>query len=318
VHPNVNSLAILKIKMAKHIMIKHLSANLKGRDFVCGDIHGSFSCVERFLKEINFRLEDRLICAGDLVDRGPENERCLDLLYMPWFYACKGNHEVLMEEAFAGGQLSVSWELNGGAWGQRHLHDLSDESMRIRDTVKEKVGPLPYLITVDKKDGTKFHVLHAELYARGQKITDEIMADWDKLSEFAMTNDGDGEMIIWGRLMFMRMYKRILDDRTVGKIKRGAQMEKLNAMFNPELSPIYSGHTIVTRPVQFYGQTNLDTMAYGSYYEDAPDWCGLTFTEPETGRFWFVNDKEFKEVQPVVIDDSPPKKSTLADNPEAT
>jgi hypothetical protein len=66
----------------------------------------------------------------------------------------------------------------------------------------------------------------------------------------------------------------------------------------------------VKRPVQFYGQTNLDTCAYGSYSyqtshgEEKPDeWCGLTVTEPATGKFWFVNDREFKEVQPVVFQD---------------
>ena len=62
-------------------IIKRLSA-ISGRTFVCGDIHGSWSCVERFLTEINFDKEnDRLICAGDLIDRGPENEKCMSLLY---------------------------------------------------------------------------------------------------------------------------------------------------------------------------------------------------------------------------------------------
>jgi hypothetical protein len=61
-------------------------------------------------------------------------------------------------------------------------------------------------------------------------------------------------------------------------------------------------------PVQFYGQTNLDTCAYGSYSypsvhgEEKPDeWCALTICEPETGRFWQVNDRMFKEIVPVII-----------------
>jgi hypothetical protein len=72
--------------------------------------------------------------------------------------------------------------------------------------------------------------------------------------------------------------------------------------------------------VRFVGQTNLDTCAYGSYYQPTSysdgtpdDWCGLTITEPATDKFWFVNDRVFKEVQPVVIEPLPPKKYSSLD-----
>jgi hypothetical protein len=52
--------------------------------------------------------------------------------------------------------------------------------------------------------------------------------------------------------------------------------------------------------VQYYGQTNLDTGAYKSY-EGSTSWSGLTITEPLTKRFWLSNDREFKEVQPIVF-----------------
>ena len=80
--------------------------------------------------------------------------------------------------------------------------------------------------------------------------------------------------------------------------------------FNPELSHIYSGHTPVRTPIQFYGQTDLDTMAYDSYPVQTaygpttpPAWCGLTVTEPRTGKFWFINDREFKETQPLIFNE---------------
>lgn len=284
--------------------IKRLGPNFQGRDFVCGDIHGSFSCVEKFLEEIKFQPEDRLICTGDLIDRGPDNEKCLDLLYEPWFHSVKGNHEVLMEDYFEGGRAGEWWIPNGGAWGMQYDTDPSDQAMHIRDTVKEKVAALPYLLTVEKKDGGIFHVLHAELYCKPDAIiTDETLADWDKLQEHALIQDRNGEVIIWGRFIFGQMYGQILDQHAVAKIRRGVSMNKSNHMFNPALSHIYSGHTIVKQPLQFYGQTNLDTMAYGSYDRNAPDWRGLTVTEPATGKFWLVNDREFKEVLPVVIAD---------------
>jgi hypothetical protein len=281
--------------------------------------------VERFLREINFdKTKDRFICAGDLVDRGPENERCLELLYEPWFHMTKGNHEDLMERFFDQDWVGLTyWGRNGGHWGLGYLKEQSDIAMQVRDVVAEKVKQLPLLMTVEKKNGGVFHVLHAEVWDT-EPLTDEDFADEEKFRYLATRPTSNGETVMWGRVMFVRLYMKALDDHLIKKFKRGVKLEKLNLIFNPKLSHIYSGHTPLRRPVQFYGQTNLDTMAYGSYSyqtphgEEEPDpWCGLTVTEPATGKFWFVNDREFKEVEPVVIDDSIEEQTSLADYPEA-
>jgi serine/threonine protein phosphatase 1 len=293
--------------------IKRLPPNLLGRDFVCGDIHGSYSCVEKFLKEIHFHPEDRFICVGDLVDRGPDSVKALDLLFMPWFYMVRGNHELMMMDFFNQDPMGMWFLRNGGMWALEYLREQSDVGMHVRDAAT-KLKELPYLLTVEKKDGGVFHVIHAELFCAPHwpegVVTDEILADEEALKQFSEIQTNDGDMISWGRHIFMRFYKQVFDERNIGKLKRGAALDKLNRMFNPNLSHIYSGHTIVKRPVQFYGQTNLDTCAYGSYSyqtshgEEKPDeWCGLTVAEPATGKFWFVNDREFKEVQPVVFQD---------------
>lgn len=303
--------------------ILRLSPNLNGRTFVTGDIHGSYSCVVRFLEEIGFNFEnDRLICAGDLVDRGPDNEACLKLLFEPWFFCTKGNHEQLMEDWFTDGAYGDWWIPNGGKWGLRYKNDTDQAAVDVRAAVK-KIKDLPYLITVEMRNGEIFHVLHAELPPRTQHpITDADLADPVKFKELATQQTMDGDTIIWGRYLFMPLYHATLDDHTIRKFKRGAELNKTAAIFNPGLSHIYSGHTIVKAPVQFTGQTNLDTMAYGSYEvagkygtKEAPEWCGLTVTEPETGKFWLVNDREFKEVKPVVIDDIVNEPRGLADQP---
>lgn len=70
--------------------ILSLSRNTQGRDFVVGDIHGEFSLLESALESISFdRERDRLICCGDLIDRGPESHRALEFLLKPWFYSMK-------------------------------------------------------------------------------------------------------------------------------------------------------------------------------------------------------------------------------------
>jgi hypothetical protein len=294
-------------------IIRRFGPNLKGRDFVCGDIHGSFSLVQKFMDSINFdKTKDRLFCCGDLVDRGPQNEECLALLYEPWFFLVRGNHEQMMLDYYAG---ETRWWLNnGGLWGAHYQNDYSDEATNVIQCVKDHVENLPLLITVEKRDGTIFHLMHAELDSL-VPLTDEDLADEDKLAKSAFVRVIDGDSIIWGRRMFGYLYSRVLDTRLISKFKNKCKLEKLDSNFSDKLSHIYSGHTPVRRPVTFYGQTNLDTCAYGNYdyeqfvsqYPDHPDagtalvWCGLTVTEPETGKFWTVKSRSFEEVSPLII-----------------
>jgi serine/threonine protein phosphatase 1 len=293
-------------------MIRKFGPNLLGRDFVCGDIHGSFSLVQKFLIEVGFdKTKDRLFCCGDLVDRGPENEKCLELLYEPWFFMTKGNHEQMMLDYYNG--ENRWWITNGGMWGSIYTNDYSDVGQQVVQCVKDHVENLPLLITVEKKDGTIFHILHAELASKVQ-LTDEDLADEEKLKESAFVQSSDGDFIIWGRRMFYYLYMKLMDERAIKKFKHKVELEKLDSIFGDKLSHIYCGHTVVRQPTTFCGQTDLDTCAYGNYDYDrhiatypsesknAPyDWCGLTVTEPETGKFWTVKSRSFEEVNPLII-----------------
>jgi len=293
-------------------MIETFEANLKGRDYVCGDVHGAYSRIEQFLEFVGFNfLTDRLFGVGDLVDRGPENEKSLMLLYKPWFKSVKGNHEIMMIDSFSAGSFWLpSWIRNGGAWAREHFAGLSDESYHIRELVKDVVPNLPEMITVKKKDGTKFHIIHAELWAH-TAISDIDLLNPYHFSQVAYNSNSDGQCIFWGRKIFGRMYSTQIDEREKRKIETWAKHHlPEQKIFNDKLSHIYSGHSILRQPVQFYGQTNLDTMAYGSYShinkftnkaEEPSGWEGLTFTEPETGKFWLVNSQGVNEITPLII-----------------
>lgn len=74
--------------------ILHLNKNVKGRDIVVGDIHGSFSLLKKALQSIKFNPNiDRLLAVGDLVDRGSSSEKAIEWLNMPYFYSTYGNHD---------------------------------------------------------------------------------------------------------------------------------------------------------------------------------------------------------------------------------
>lgn len=295
------------------MLIKHLPINTKGRDFVCGDIHGCYDRVMSFLKYIGFDFNaDRLIGAGDLVDRGPMSLECLTLLYEPWFFCVKGNHDLMMQEAFAG---DFSYEYlfvrNGGAWAQQLIHGNDDTSYFAKETVKTITKNLPLLITVEMRNSKKFHVLHAEILCN-EELDDSVFADEEVFASLATVQTRDGDHVLWGRNLFYALNSIDLTERNIEKVKRGALLHKKDVMFGPNLSHIYSGHTIVKKPIQFFGQTNLDTMAFGSYqipnrHNDGvpPDWAGLTFVEPLTNKFWLVTRNEVKETEPIIITKEP-------------
>lgn len=284
-------------------LVKELPANTAGRDFVIGDLHGAFSCLERALEGVKFDpAVDRLISVGDLVDRGPENEKCLRLLLEPWFFAVKGNHEQMMADYYADRPLGQWWLRNGGGWGLQHRLENTDYSKEVRQLARASED-LPILLTVNRPDGKKFHVLHAELYSM-EPLTDADLVGSDKFMQSAFYQNMDGEFITWGRFIFYELYRANIDETQIRKWQRGAELHKKGKHFGPELSHLYSGHTILLQPMRFMGQTNLDTGAFLTYGErsaygmnPAPKWAGLTITEPLTDRFWKATPTSFEETQ---------------------
>jgi len=281
--------------------------NEKGRDFVCGDLHGAYDRLMEFMAHVGFDKEkDRLFSVGDLVDRGPDSVKCLKLLDEPWFFAVRGNHEELMNDFYTGGPYGPYWAQNGGFWGlsfgvRQDPDFFSDLGMEVRDLAK-KASELPLMMTVERQDGKFFHVIHAEL-AAPSPITDEDLDNESIFKDVTMRENMDGSFVLWGRFIFYNAYGKEFtqNQREVDKFRRGAEMHKMGEMFNEKLSHIYSGHTIMRRPTRFKGQTNLDTRAFSSFGEYAEPWTGLTVTEPLTDRFWTAKRDGVFEVEPIVL-----------------
>lgn len=61
------------------------------RTIVIGDLHGCYDEAIELLRKCNAMPEDRVIFLGDLIDRGPDNDKCVDLAMK---HECiLGNHE---------------------------------------------------------------------------------------------------------------------------------------------------------------------------------------------------------------------------------
>jgi len=81
-------------------MHQTIRKNKVGRDFVVGDVHGRYDLLRAAMKVADFdKSKDRLFSVGDIVNRGPESEKCLKLLKKKWFFMVLGNHEEALLEA---------------------------------------------------------------------------------------------------------------------------------------------------------------------------------------------------------------------------
>lgn len=288
-------------------IIQTHAANLVGRDFAIGDLHGSHSCLLNLLHNLNFNHEvDRLFSCGDLNDRGPDSRACLDLLRFPFFFSIKANHELLLLDAVDGYPYLLL--RNGGAWATDLLSQLrvgaylSEDALDFQDVI-DLVRQLPVMRTVHLRNGKKVHLIHAELPSNG--FTDEQLADPTFVEQLNGPNyeSMDGPFLQWGRRLYYKFYRADLSDRS--KILRSIQYDArvyrdFKVPAEQTHSPVICGHTPVQRPLTIHDFTNIDTMAFGSYEGDRK-WCGLTAVDLNEWRFYTATETTFREVEPLTF-----------------
>jgi serine/threonine protein phosphatase 1 len=162
-----------------------LDRNESGRDFVVGDIHGYVTKLKAQLEVLGFNgLVDRLICVGDLIDRGPESSEALKLLDEPWFFSVLGNHEHMMINGLKhqSSKHKMTWLAQGGEW-------IADTSPADWPRWFEQIEKLPIAIQVEGKNGLRYGIVHAGFPAM----------HW---CEFASFNEQELTRCVWGRSQF--------------------------------------------------------------------------------------------------------------------
>ena len=257
--------------------IQRHSENTQGRDFIVGDLHGCLRQLHALLNHVRFDpAMDRLFCVGDLVNRGPDSEGCLELLREPWFYAVLGNHDAMLIAWIMGGQGSRRNRLykkafvsnRGWKWAMRFTR--AGEFLPL-------LQALPLVRVVGQGEG-RFHVAHAELQGSSD-WTDALLdqspdAEWERRRFVTGFGDiGDGvDAVLWGRSLRLRF----------------AQGE---AMPNDEagLSRTYVGHTITVLPdsTQILSVADHVFLDTGAYKQDRGDGrFGLTIWSHQENRGW--------------------------------
>jgi len=262
---------------------KVFQINQLGRDLVIGDLHGCYDYLRSLLNYLNFdETKDRLFSVGDVEDRGSNSLECVRLLNKPWFHCVKSNHGQMASDYILEHNTlySFAFLMNGGNW----IFKLSETELTEIKDIYAKYNEFPYMITVNKKNGEKFHIIHAEFNSKYETLTDKDLEDEQLFEKFALSIGEDGESILWNRNIGYKIYEK----KDLDKIKL-FDLPKINT------STIYSGHSPVTRPIQVGNQIFIDTGAFIAYNGDLL--YGLTITEPETSKFWTINNEGIKEVE---------------------
>ena len=89
------------------------------RIFAVGDIHGCDVALETLLEQLALSPEERLILLGDVIDRGPDSRRVVEML-LEIGSCCRmdfvmGNHEQMLLDSLENPAVAESWLGWGGA-----------------------------------------------------------------------------------------------------------------------------------------------------------------------------------------------------------
>lgn len=271
-------------------LIKRLTANSKGNDFVVGDLHGCRYLLDILLDTAGFDpTHDRLFSTGDLVDRGPDSPECLSLLQEPWFHPVLGNHELMLihylearKQNLASDDTYDALELllyNGGDWIEDTLYDCLEQIPHLLERLKS----LPLILSVgDASTPDRFHVTHGDLlFDRATVISDTLIdglvEGYESLERphgLAVFNGMTPEEAIthgvWSRRLISHpgVYQDI-------PIATG-------------LSRVYAGHTITTTPMRRASHLFIDGGGFLCGRRSTPEGpYGLNLVDHHHGiRYW--------------------------------
>lgn len=229
--------------------VKKFEKNIHGRDFIVGDIHGSFSLLQIALMDAGFNpVKDRLFCCGDLIDRGPESEYVIEFLTLPFVHSVRGNHEQMLLDLYKDGTpsketLTYACQFNGLNWW---LNVNKAKAASILNALKK----LPYAMEIETERGT-VGVVHAEV---------PLGITWSEFVSSLETDENIREICLW--------------DRT--------RIENNDMSGVEGIDRVFVGHTPQSNGLKKYGNVYaIDTGAVFGYAGGAED-CRLTLANIAT------------------------------------
>ena len=175
--------------------------------YVFSDVHGHRATLERMLMRVSPSDDDRIICLGDMIDRGPDPVGVLQLVRaLPGAVALMGNHEDLMLSCIDNRDdplASMNWAINGGASTSDGLEALDvDEANDLLNWVAEL--PRSAFVRVGEQ---LFLMAHA-----GVRLDVPVPEVWDEEGAQAYLLAQEPEDLTWIREEFWGAEKGLAAD----------------------------------------------------------------------------------------------------------
>ena len=81
---------------------------MASRTIVVGDLHGCYDELMDLLNQVAFGADDRVVCVGDLVTKGPKSREVLDLFMSDQrFSSVMGNHDLALRRKWNGEKIKL-------------------------------------------------------------------------------------------------------------------------------------------------------------------------------------------------------------------
>lgn len=264
-----------------HQFMKSYPANMDGRDFIVGDLHGCYDELQLLLKHVKFNeKQDRLFSTGDLMDRGPKSLECVSLLSQPWFFPVLGNHEDLIL-----GKMETMEELQNVPDDEiaedLHLTDEEKAYLKGFKPYKNYLLDMPLVMEIDHVLYDKIYIVHAEVlpehlnrFSPNQDQKNDYhkyhtaMQRFDftpKVAEFFKKYKGDlidyslKQKLLWSRKNITTFYSRFEKEILSG------DFDTINKSRVDTKVKVFCGHNIVPFPMKIGLQYYIDTGAALGY-----------------------------------------------------
>lgn len=214
-----------------YALVKHFDASHIRRLFVVGDLHGCYLEFIQQLKKVEFDFKkDLIISVGDLVDRGQDSLKCLELIKEPWLEAIRGNHEQMCLEAQLAPEIVDLHCKYGGEWLYQLPHHKQQECLTL-------CVNLPIVLEVVFKEKV-YGFVHADIH----------LNNWQEFKKSILQNDyftsADSSAIyqaLWGG----------------SRISYGLKSQIFKTVTG--VDGVYLGHTVVEEPLKIHNCYFVDT-----------------------------------------------------------
>jgi predicted phosphodiesterase len=120
---------------------------------VIADIHGNLAALDAVLADLEVVRPDRVVIAGDFVNRGPQGRAVLERIAPLGLPAISGNHDTWFLALARGEQLPVDWETPWWTPVRRALGELTPEWLAW-------IAALPFSLMVDLPGAAPVRVVH--------------------------------------------------------------------------------------------------------------------------------------------------------------